>query len=204
MSGAEEVRSGFLPGALPCRLCPRPRLLAGAASGLLCGIALCAAQTGCGTASTRQATGDAARQSSAPGFELPTLDGGTLRLADHLGKDVVLLDFWATWCDPCKAAMPHLQDLYLAQRQRGFVVIGVSIDGPESRAQVRAETARLGVTFPIVLDEDSSVLGLYNPKASAPYSVLISRSGKIISRREGYKPGDREILDEQVAYALAH
>ena len=98
--------------------------------------------------------------------------------------------------------MPHLDKLYAAHRDQGFVVIGVCIDGPETRAQVRAEVARLGVTFPIALDEDSSVVALYNPKASAPYSVLISRSGEILSRREGFKPGDHALVEDEVVRAL--
>ena len=77
---------------------------------------------GCGAptaSSVSPASGTAARP---PDFELPRLDGGTERLSDHFGKDVVLIDFWATFCKPCLKAMPDLDALYRARRERGFVV----------------------------------------------------------------------------------
>lgn len=137
-----------------------------------------------------------------PDFELDSLDGGSVRLSDHLGKDVVLIDFWATYCDPCLAAMPHLNQLYRAHQSRGFVVLGVSIDGPESIAQVRTTVAKLGVEFPILLDDDSNVVSKYNPKLSAPFSVLIGRDGAVLRKREGYTTGKAAELDRDVEAAL--
>ena len=84
-----------------------------------------------------------------PDFELEALSGDFVRLSDHLGKQVVLIDFWATFCHPCLAAMPHLEELYGKYKDRGLLILGVSIDGPDSVAQVRGEVARLGVSFPI-------------------------------------------------------
>lgn len=138
-----------------------------------------------------------------PDFELETLDGDSVRLGDHLGKDVILIDFWATYCDPCLTAMPHLDELYRKYRDQGFVVLGVSIDGPESAAQVRTEVSKLGVTFPILLDTESEVVALYNPKTSAPYSVLIGRSGRVLTKQEGYTTGSADRLDADVAKAMA-
>jgi peroxiredoxin len=139
----------------------------------------------------------------APDFELDRLDGGTLRLSDHLGKKVVLLDFWATWCTPCRAAMPQLEQLYQRHQADGLLVLGISIDGPESVAQVRAEVAKTGVSFPILLDRDTRVASLYSPRATAPYGVLIGRGGTVVSRREGYSHGGHEALAEEVRSALA-
>jgi peroxiredoxin len=138
-----------------------------------------------------------------PDFELPTLDGKTARLSDHLGKDVVLIDFWATFCDPCLAAMPHLDELYKKHKGKGFVVYGISIDGPDSLGLVKTEVAKLGVSFPILLDQETRVVALYNPKTSAPYSVLIGRDGNIIVKKEGYTTGDSGALDRDVEAALA-
>ena len=138
-----------------------------------------------------------------PDFELPALDGKSVRLSDHLGKDVVLIDFWATFCDPCLAAMPHLDELYRKHKSSGFIVLGVSIDGPDSIAQVKTEVAKLGVTFPILLDHETRVVALYNPKTSAPYSVLIARDGRILAKKEGYTTGDQSAIDQDIEAALA-
>ena len=157
--------------------------------------------SGCSAAppATASAPGGAARP---PDFELPRLDGGTERLSAHFGKDVVLVDFWATFCKPCLRAMPDLDALYRARKERGFVVLGVSIDGPGSSADVQAAVSRLGVTFPILLDEESRAVALYNPRASAPFSVLIGRDGGVLAQREGYTTGSHDALARDVDAAL--
>jgi peroxiredoxin len=137
-----------------------------------------------------------------PDFELDTLDGDSIRLSQHLGKDVVLIDFWATYCDPCLAAMPHLNDVYRTHREQGFIILGVSIDGPESIAAVRTTVSKLGVEFPILLDDESSVVAKYNPKLSAPFSVLIGRDGSIIKKQEGYTVGKGEQLEADIRSAV--
>lgn len=149
--------------------------------------------------------GDASRAlpaDAAPDFELPALSGGSVRLHDHLGKDVVLLDFWATFCRPCLVAMPELDRLYVKHRSKGLVVLGISIDEAAAQGRVRSEVAKLGVTFPILLDQETRVVSLYNPRATAPYSVLIGREGRILGRREGYVRGDEAKLEEEILAAL--
>ena len=167
---------------------------------------------GCGGATTQSpdtasgsssGAGGEPATAQAPDFELDTLSGGTVRLSDHLGKDVVLIDFWATWCDPCLTAMPHIQELYAKHKGDGFVVLAISIDGPDSVAEVKSTVAKLGVDFPILLDQESRVVALYNPKTSAPYSVLIGRDGSIIKKSEGYTTGNHSSLEADVAAALA-
>jgi peroxiredoxin len=168
------------------------RLLFGLALGLL---------LGCGPAPPASSVpgGSAARP---PDFELPRLDGGTERLSTHFGKDVVLVDFWATFCKPCLRAMPELDALYRARKPQGFVVLGVSIDGPGSSADVQAAVARLGVSFPILLDQESRAVALYNPRASAPFSVLIGRDGAVLAQREGYTTGSHDALERDIDAAL--
>jgi peroxiredoxin len=139
-----------------------------------------------------------------PDFELETLDGDVVRLSDHLGRDVILIDFWATYCDPCLVAMPHLDRLYQKYKSEGFVVLGISVDGPESVANVRSEVAKLGVSFPILLDQETRVAALYNPKTSAPYSVLIGRDGSVLAKKEGFTTGDISSVEREVEAALAH
>lgn len=138
-----------------------------------------------------------------PDFELDALSGESVRLHDLVGSKVILLDFWATYCDPCLAAMPHLQEVYAKHRERGLVILGISIDGPESLANVRSTVSKLGVEFPILLDEESRVVALYNPKTSAPYSVLIGRNGQVLAKQEGFTTGNAAAMDDAIERALA-
>jgi peroxiredoxin len=157
---------------------------------------------GCSGAQTPGSSAAAASDGGPPDFELPALSGGRVRLSDHLGKDVVLIDFWATFCEPCLLAMPTLDEIYRKQRARGFVVLGVSIDEAGNAARVRGEVRKLGVTFPILLDQDTRVAALYNPRATAPYSVLIGRDGRVLRRQEGYTAADRAELEQAIEAAL--
>jgi peroxiredoxin len=168
------------------------------------GLALALASGGCGPAApSASAPGPSAPTAARPpDFELPRLDGGTERLSDHFGKNVVLIDFWATFCKPCLRAMPDLDALYRARRERGFVVLGVAIDGPGSTADVQAAVSRLGVSFPILLDQESRAVALYNPRASAPFSVLIARDGRVLAQREGYTTGAHAGLEQDIDAAL--
>jgi peroxiredoxin len=158
----------------------------------------------CGAAprSTSSPGGGAGAGTSAPDFAAPDLEGTTFRLSDHLGKEVVLLDFWSTYCEPCKAELPHLRAMYARERARGLLVVGVAMDGPETAADVPAFVKRFGVDFPVVVDEDSRIANLYDPKKSMPLGVLIDRAGQIAVVREGYNPGDERLLAADVTAAL--
>ncbi len=145
---------------------------------------------------------DGEQSAKPPDFELPTLDGGTLRLSDHLGKEVVLIDFWATFCKPCLHAMPELDALYRKHKTDGLLVLGVSIDAAAELDQVRSEVQRTGVSFPILLDQETRAVALYNPRTSAPYSVLIGRDGRILRKQEGYTTGDSSGVEGDVVQAL--
>jgi peroxiredoxin len=164
---------------------------------VLSGLALSA----CGPGAAPAAGADSAA-ARPPDFELPRLDGGAERLSAHFGKDVVLVDFWATFCKPCLRSMPELDALYRSRKARGFVVLGVSIDGPGSSADVQAAVSQLGVSFPILLDQESRAVALYNPRASAPFSVLIGRDGRVLAQREGYTTGSHDALERDVDAAL--
>ena len=164
---------------------------------------LALALSGCGPGGAGRTAPEASASALPPDFELPKLGGGSERLSSHFGKHVVLVDFWATFCKPCLRSMPELDALYRKHQAQGFVVLGVSIDGPGSTADVQAEVARLGVSFPILLDEESRAISLYNPRASAPFSVLIGRDGRVLAKREGYTTGSHDALVADVDAALA-
>jgi peroxiredoxin len=181
----------------------------------LCGAALlflsasCSSTTAGGGADTpggaTPAGGNATPEgggASAPDFTLPALDGSTVHLSDYKGK-VVLIDFWSTTCDPCLAAMPHLVDLYKKQKEKGFVVLAISLDGPESRAAVSSVVHDKEMIFPVLLDEETSVVAQYNPKREMPYSVLVGKDGAVTWKRAGYQPGSEATLTAEVEKALA-
>jgi peroxiredoxin len=172
-------------------------------------VGVLAACVACGTTGSPEATspelgggGASAAGTVAPDFTGRDVAGRTFRLSDHLGKDVVLLDFWSTFCEPCKAEFPHLRALYDSQRARGLLVVAVAMDGPETVADVPSFVKRFAIDFPVVTDEDSRIASLYNPKKSMPLSVLIDRAGHIVAVREGYAPGDERLVARDIGKAL--
>ncbi len=160
----------------------------------------CSTSSAPGTAPTGDGTSSAG--TLAPDFTGRDVVGKTFRLSDHLGKDVVLLDFWSTFCEPCKAEFPHLRAMFDGQRAKGLLVVGIAMDGPETVADVPSFVKRFDLDFPVVTDEDSRIASLYNPKKSMPLSVLIDRAGRVVTVREGYTPGDEKLVEADVQKAL--
>jgi peroxiredoxin len=136
----------------------------------------------------------------APDFSALDIDGNRVTLSQHRGS-VVLLNFCSTWCEPCVAELPHLRSLYEANKDKGFIILAISVDGPETAANVAGFARRNGLD-PMIIDGDSRIAMLYNPKKIAPVTVVIGRSGKIAVIHEGYTAGDEEELSTAVAKAL--
>ena len=111
----------------------------------------------------------------APDFTLQTPEGETIALSDLRGKAVVL-NFWATWCPPCRAEMPELQAAWEAYESGGLVVLGVN--QAEDAAAVQAYRQELGLTFPVVLDSQYEAANLYSVN-SLPTTFFIDRDGVI-------------------------
>jgi peroxiredoxin len=131
-------------------------------------------------------------------FSLKNPDGNEVRLADLLGKNVVLIDFWATWCVPCVKELSHFQRFHEKYKDKGLVVLALSEDGPESVAMVKPFAKRYSYTFTILLDTESRVLALYNPRVALPYTLLIDRSGRIAKVHQGYSLGDENKIEEEI------
>ncbi len=122
----------------------------------------------------------------APAFTLPDLDGASVALESRRGQ-VVLVNFWATWCKPCEDEMPAMERLYQALRDRGFELLAVSVD--DSDEPVRPFRDRLELTFPILMDPDRTVAGVYQSQRF-PESYLIGRDGMIVERYIGPREWD--------------
>lgn len=113
----------------------------------------------------------------APDFELMTAEGQTMKLSDYRGQRV-FLNFWATWCPPCRAEMPDMQNLYLEQEEP-FEILAVNLTKSEaSEENIATFVEDFGLTFPILLDTESEVAGLYNVSA-VPTSFMIDTEGRI-------------------------
>ncbi len=130
------------------------------------------------------AGGDAA--GPAPSFTLTTLAGQPGGLGEYKGQ-VVMVNFWATWCGPCQQEMPLLDQMYKKYKPAGFTLIGVNVD-KESPA-VKELLARKPVSFPVLLDPANQVSKAYHVD-EMPSSVIIDRKGQIRYVHRGYKPGD--------------
>lgn len=130
----------------------------------------------------------------APDFSLQSFSGEQVSLSDHQG-DVVMINFWATWCGPCRQEMPILDELYSRYERAGFQLLGVNIDDEPQRA--KDMIAELGVSFPVLFDNTKEVSELYSVQAM-PVSVMVDREGKVRYVHHGYKPGYEDKYLDQI------
>ena len=147
---------------------------------------------------TASAMSAVAPMSVAPDFTLRSMSGSNLRLKEQRGN-VVMINFWATWCGPCRQEMPHLNKLHDKYSPAGFVLLGVNVDEDTRYA---AEVAKkLGIRFPVLLDTDKAISRLYD-LSTMPSTVLIDRDGKVRYVHRGYLAGYEEIYDKQIRELL--
>ena len=132
--------------------------------------------------------------SPAPDFTLKSDSGKNLKLSEHRGE-VVLINFWASWCGPCRQEMPLLSELHDKYKSLGFTVLGVNVEQDSSDA--RKLLRDMPVSFPVLFDSDSTVSKQYDVVAM-PSTVLVDRNGKMRYLHKGYKPGEEEIYLEMV------
>jgi peroxiredoxin len=125
-------------------------------------------------------------QGKAPDFTLKSNSGKNLRLSDFRGQ-VVLLNFWASWCGPCRQEMPALEKLHKRYGSYGFTVLGVNVE--EDSNQARRMLREIPVSFPILFDSRNQVSKQYHVSAM-PTTVMVDRDGNMRHLHKGYKPGD--------------
>jgi cytochrome c biogenesis protein CcmG/thiol:disulfide interchange protein DsbE len=171
-----------------------------AVAGLLGLLVWDVAQRGDGGAATALARGESP---PAPKLELPRLDGnGTLSLEDFRGKGVVV-NFWASWCVPCKDEAPFLQKTWVENRDRGLVVLGVDVD--DLTADARRFVKRYGLTYPNVRDGKKQTVGPWGLQAF-PETFFVDRNGRLVGDRivGGVDiERNREAFEQGITLALA-
>jgi len=124
----------------------------------------------------------------APNFTLKSLNGKNLKLSEMTGN-VVLINFWASWCGPCREEMPLLNALHKKYEPLGFTVLGVNVE--EDVKKARGFLKNFPVDFPVLLDNTNRVSKQYNVIAM-PTTVVVDRDGKMRFLHQGYKPGDEK------------
>ncbi|MCS6797363.1 MAG: TlpA family protein disulfide reductase [Myxococcota bacterium] len=161
---------------------------------------VCAAAVATGTARARVGARPAT-------FTLPAVPGGPTQgrfsLAEHLGRRPVVILFWATWCAPCRQELPLYQRLYERLRGRGLVVVAISMDDASSIGGAGPMARRMGLTFPVLSDLDTSVTTRLNPRRAAPFSIWIDRNGLVVREREGFSMAEREQITRGVERLVA-
>jgi peroxiredoxin len=130
----------------------------------------------------------------APDFTLKSGEGENIRLQDFRGQ-VVMLNFWASWCGPCRQEMPLMDDLHARYKDLGFSVLAVNLD--KNITEAERFLSAVPVSFPILYDPESQVASLYGVEAM-PSTVMIDRDGNARFLHRGYKPGFEEDYERQI------
>lgn len=155
-----------------------------------------------GCASSGAAGGGPEASSEFEPFRAKDIDGKVVDLRQILGKDVILVSFWATWCEPCKAEMPFLQRFYDTHRDKGLSIVSVSIDSPDTVSEVKPYIRKQGYTFPVVVDKSGDIAQALNPTSTAPYALLVARDGRVAKRFNGFQPSEAEEIEHAIIALL--
>ena len=139
------------------------------------------------------------RGKKAPAFVLKNTDGKRVSLADYKGK-AVLINFWATWCPPCKIEMPWFIDLQKQYESQGFTILGISEDDVKDHTEVVKFKQKIGVNYPILLGDDP-VAKAYGGLDFLPTSYYVGRDGKVVEETAGL--ASKDVIEAHIKKALA-
>jgi peroxiredoxin len=169
---------------------------------LLIAAALFAAGVGAWVALREAPEGPGLRPGApAPGFALPLAGGGEVSLTSLRGK-VVFVNFWATWCTPCRLEAPSLKRLYMTLRSDGFEVLGISIDKPDSGEAIGRFKSDFSLDFPIPLDPEKAVYKAYGA-TGVPETFLVDADGNLLERFVGPQNWDDPRYVREIRRAIA-
>ena len=130
-------------------------------------------------------------------FEFKDINNSTKTYEELKGKKLTLIDFWATWCKPCKKAIPELNNIYEKYKSDGLQIIGISCDGPRSVSKVAPLSKSLQIKYTVLLDINSELRTDLNVSAF-PTLIFVNESGEIIKTHEGFVSGDEKEIEKEI------
>jgi len=136
------------------------------------------------------------RAADLPDFSLQDINGARFQVRDHVGKEVIIISFWATWCAPCKQLLTRLEKMRL--EHPGLLVLAISVDDSSTLAAVKPYVSGKKFGFPVLFDVDGRVLRMFDPESKVPVTVVADRTGSIVYSRIGYLPGDEKEIQKIV------
>lgn len=139
-----------------------------------------------------------AANNKAPDFVLPDMKGNNYKLSENLNQGPILINFWATWCIPCREEMKKLKDVYEKYEDDDLQILAISIDDPKSVARVKSFINSRKYPFNVLLDTNSEVMQLFQAE-NPPYTALLNPNGDIYYTHSGYRKGDEKIVEEKIA-----
>jgi len=139
--------------------------------------------------------------SQEPVFRLRDLENKWQEYSDLKGTELTVIDFWATWCQPCVRSIPFLNEMAKEFNSRGVTFIGVSIDGTRNQSKIKPFVQSMGVEYPIIRDLDSELMSDLGVTA-VPTLLIYDAEGELIFFHEGFRPGDEEIIRDHIEKLL--
>lgn len=137
-----------------------------------------------------------------PHLMLRDVDGVQHDISDYVGKKVVVMSFWATWCMPCRNELNVLQKVYAKHKEQGLEVLAIATDGPETIARVRPFVKQSRWTFHVLLDTETRASALYNPRKTMPMLHIFDRDGRIVYTHTTFQLGQAKALRGKILSVL--
>ena len=140
-------------------------------------------------------------QAQEPFFELKDLDNEWTDFEALKGEKLTVIDFWATWCQPCLKSIPELNAIYSEYKELGVNLIGISVDGPRNQSKLKPFAKSMGIEYPILRDINSEVMTEMNV-SSVPTLMIYDEDGELLFIHQGFRPGDETVIREHIEEAL--
>ncbi len=137
----------------------------------------------------------ASAQGKVHDFSLRNTDNEVVSLEELKGEKLTVIDFWATWCQPCISSLPKLVELSEEYRDAGVNFIGISIDSPRNTSKVKPFARTIGIRYPVLLDSSGEIMGDLNV-TTVPTLLILDKNNRIAYMHEGFSAGDQEIIRE--------